>query len=141
MSSQTYHDIWLHFIWTTKNRERLLTKEVKAKLMLHYLEYAKESDIEIDVINGDMDHLHLLIQLKPNQNPANIANLLKGESSNWINKNDFLRGKFAWQSGYAVFSVSKSQIQTVRKYIRNQEEHHRRKSFKEEYDEFMKIYG
>tara|TARA_B100000315_G_scaffold187817_1_gene177482 strand:- start:538 stop:963 length:426 start_codon:yes stop_codon:yes gene_type:complete len=141
MSSQTYHHIWLHFIWTTKNRERLLTKEVKAKLMLHYLEYAKESDIEIDVINGDMDHLHLLIQLKPNQNPANIANLLKGESSNWINKNDFLRGKFAWQSGYAVFSVSKSQIQTVRKYIRNQEEHHRRKSFKEEYDEFMKIYG
>jgi len=141
MSTQTYHNIWMHFIWTAKKREKVLNKNLKSKLIKHYFDYAKENDIKIDIINGDMDHLHFLIQLQPKQNPSNIANLLKGESSNWINKNDFLRGKFAWQSGYAVFSVSQSKVKTVRNYINNQEEHHRQKSFKEEYESFMKVYA
>lgn len=141
MSKQSFHNIWLHFIWGTKNRKRVITNEIKSKLIHHYFEYAKENDIKIDCINGDVDHLHLLIQLKPNQSPSTIANLLKGESSNWINKNDFIRGKFAWQNGYGVFSVSHSNVGKVRQYIKNQEEHHRRKTFKEEYDEFMKAVG
>ncbi len=141
MSQQSYSNIWLHFIWTTKNRDRVLNKNLKSKLITHYFDYANEYDIKIDCINGDMDHLHLLVQLKPSQSPATIANLLKGESSNWINNNDFLHGKFAWQSGYGVFSVSQSKVKTVRQYINNQEEHHRRKTFKEEYDDFMRMVG
>jgi len=70
-----------------------------------------------------------------------IANLLKGESSNWINQNDFLKIKFAWQNGYGVFSVSESQLDKVRKYILNQENHHRKMTYLEEVDKFVKVYG
>lgn len=94
----------------------------------------------METVNGDIDHLHLLISLTPSQAPAKVANLLKGESSNWINRNQFIRSKFSWQRGYSVFSVSESQVAKVRKYIKNQEEHHRKKSYLEEVSEFLKLY-
>ncbi|MFQ6676842.1 MAG: IS200/IS605 family transposase [Fidelibacterota bacterium] len=137
---QTYFKIWLHYIWTTKNRDRIISKSFKQKLIYHFKEYGKENDIYVDIANGDMDHMHLLIGLKPTQTPAEIANLLKGESSNWINSNNYIRAKFAWQRGYAVFSVSESKISGIRKYILNQDEHHRTKSFKEELDKFIKLH-
>lgn len=84
--------------------------------------------------------MHLLVRLRPSQSPADVANLLKGESSNWINKNDFIRGKFSWQNGYGVFSVSESQLGKIHNYINKQEEHHKRKSFSEEITEFLNKY-
>lgn len=138
---QSYHKLWLHFVWGTKNRERLITRSLKAKLIPHIIAYGTEKGMHIDSVNGDMDHIHILASVKPIQNPADLANLLKGESSNWINQHDFIQSKFAWQNGYGVFSVSESQVGTVRKYIQNQEEHHRRKTFREEWEGFMEIYG
>lgn len=88
-----------------------------------------------------MDRIHLLIGLKPKQSPAEIANLLKGESSNWINKSNFIPGKFAWQNGYAVFSVSESQVKKVRQYIIRQEEHHNKNTFQEEVNIILNHYG
>lgn len=85
--------------------------------------------------------MHLLAGLKPTQCPSVIANLIKGESSNWVNLHNFIRGKFAWQRGFAVFSISESQVDKVRRYIRNQEEHHRRMSFKEEFERLLKHHG
>lgn len=137
---QTYHKIWMHFIWTTSKRQKLITKELKQKLIQHYKEYGKEKEVYVETVNGDIDHLHLLISLTPSQAPAKVANLLKGESSNWINRNQFIRSKFSWQRGYSVFSVSESQVAKVRKYIKNQEEHHRKKSYLEEVSEFLKLY-
>lgn len=130
----------MHFIWTTSKRQKLITKELKQKLIQHYKEYGKEKEVYVETVNGDIDHLHLLISLTPSQAPAKVANLLKGESSNWINRNQFIRSKFSWQRGYSVFSVSESQVAKVRKYIKNQEEHHRKKSYLEEVSEFLKLY-
>lgn len=138
---QTYHKIWMHFIWTTHKRERIINKDLKQKLIYHYKEYGEENDIHVDTSNGDMNHMHILIRLNPTHTPAEIANRLKGESSNWINKNDFIRGKFAWQRGYSVFSVSESKVKIIRNYIRNQTEHHRKKSFQEEISDMLKLHG
>ena len=138
--SHTYHKIWLHYIWATKNRQPLITHDLKNKLIHHYKEYGKENDICVDIANGIADHFHLLVGSKPSQSPAQIANLLEGESSNWINKNDFIKVKFNWQQGYSVFSVSASGVADVRDYIRNQEAHHKKMTFQEEVEKFLKAY-
>lgn len=138
---QTYSKLWLHFVWSTHNRQRIITKDLKQKLVNHLISYGKKKYIDVDCANGDMDHIHVLVRMHPSQSPAEIANLLKGESSNWINKNDFVIGKFAWQNGYGVFSVSESQLGKIRNYIKNQEKHHERKSYLDEVQEFMEKYG
>lgn len=126
--------IWVHLIWTVKNREPLLTPSVKQKIINHIKVNCKEKEIWLDSINGSFDHLHTLISLNKEQSISKVAMLIKGESSHWINKNNIITGKFEWQTEYAAFSVSESNVGKVRKYIDNQEEHHRSKSFKEEYD-------
>lgn len=139
--SHTYHKIWLQFVWSTKDRSPIITKKLKTKLIKHFKEYGSKNEIYIDIVNGIEDHLHFLIGLNPKQSPAKIANLLKGESSNWVNKNIFIRAKFSWQEGYSVFSVSPKDINKVREYIRNQEEHHRKMTYLEEVEKFLKAYG
>ena len=139
--SHTYHKIWLQFVWSTKDRSPIITKKLKNKLIKHFKEYGSKNEIYIDIVNGIEDHLHFLIGLNPKQSPAKIANLLKGESSNWVNKNIFIRAKFSWQEGYSVFSVSPKDINKVREYIRNQEEHHRKMTYLEEVEKFLKAYG
>jgi len=119
--SHTYHKIWLHYIWSTKNREKIITKDFIKELIPHFKEYGEENNIYIDTINAVSEHAHALIRIDPAQAPAQVANLIKGESSNWINKTDLLKTKFAWQEGYSAFSVSASQVDKVRKYIKNQE--------------------
>ena len=139
--SHSYHKIWLHFIWATKDRQKLMKKELRAKLFSHIKAYAGENDIYLDSINGVADHLHCLVGLHPALAPARVVNLLIGESSNWINKNNFLSMKFAWQDGYSVFSVSATQIPKVREYIRDQEQHHIRLTYQEEVERFLTGYG
>ncbi len=124
--------IWLHAIWSTKERRRILSKSFRFKLFNHMKGCSSEKGIQLDIINGVEDHVHCLFCLKPSQNPAEIIKLLKGESSFWINKNVVLDDKFEWQVGYGVFSVSEKDIMGVRKYIYNQEEHHKELSYEEE---------
>ncbi|TAK55188.1 MAG: IS200/IS605 family transposase [Bacteroidetes bacterium] len=133
--------IWIHLIWSTKNRDPLLPKEIREKVFEHIKENAKDKSIYIDTIGGHIDHVHTLISLKGDQSISKVAMLLKGESSHWVNKNNLTRMKFEWQDEYIAVSVSESIVDKVRAYINNQEEHHRKKSFKEECDEFMKKYG
>jgi len=139
--SHTYHKIWLHFIWSTKDRSPLITKRLKYELVQHFKKYGQENSIYIDTVNGVQDHLHFLIGLNPTQSPSKIANLLKGESSNWVNQNDFLKVKFAWQEGYSIFSISESHVKNVRDYNKNQEEHHKKITYLEEVEKFLKSYG
>ncbi|MBL7129393.1 MAG: IS200/IS605 family transposase [Ignavibacteria bacterium] len=135
-----YIKIWLHCVWNTKRRQPLLSKEIRQNIFNHIKDYSREKKIFIDIINGSLEHVHCLISLGSEQNISKVINLLKGESSHWINNHKLIRGKFEWQDDYFAVSISESVVDKVRKYIDNQEEHHRKISFKEEYDEFIKKY-
>ena len=96
---------------------------------------------DVRIISGTEDHLHILFLLSPDKTIAQVIKAIKGESSHWINQQDFLNTKFAWQIGYGAFSVSESNVEGVENYIHRQEEHHRRMTFQEEYDRFIQKYG
>lgn len=132
-----YTKILIHFIWATKNRQPLITKELKPLLLQHIKENSLKKDIFIDTLNGVSDHIHLLISLGTEQTIAKTAMLIKGESSFWVNKQMLPTNKFEWQDEYIALSVSYSAIDKVRAYILNQEAHHRKKTFAEEYEEFL----
>ena len=136
-----YLNIYLHVIWSTKNRTKLITKELKPILIEHIISNAKAKGIFLLAINCVQDHIHFLISLGADQTVGKVVQLIKGESSHWINKNKLLHGKFEWQDDYIAVSVSKSISEKVKAYISNQEEHHRIKSFSEEVEEFRKKYG
>lgn len=134
--------IWVHLVFSTKNREPFLnSKETRKKVFQHIKQNANEKDIWLDSVNGYADHAHCLISLNKEQSISKVAQLIKGESSFWINKNNLVEGKFIWQDDYWAVSVSESHLEATRQYIFNQEEHHRKATFKEEVDEFMKKYG
>ncbi len=132
--------IWIHAVWSTKNRAPLLEKAIRESIIEHIKINAREKGIYLDTINGYVDHLHCLISLKGDQTLAKTIQLIKGESAFWINKEGLTKAKFVWQSEYFAVSVSESQLAKVRRYIINQPNHHRKKSFQEEYDEFMEKY-
>jgi putative transposase len=134
--------VYIHFVWSTKNREPFLdSPELRKIVWQHIRENAKEKNIFIDFINGYYDHCHCLVSLGVDQTIQKVMQLIKGESSFWINKEKLTKQKFEWQDEYFAVSVSESMIDKVREYIRNQEEHHRHKTFQEEYDEFISKYG
>jgi REP element-mobilizing transposase RayT len=133
--------VWIHFVWSTKNREPFLTSEIRPQVFQHIRENAKEKSIHLDFIGGYVDHVHCLISLGTDQTIEKVMQLIKGESSFWINKSRLCGTKFAWQDEYFAVSVSESILDDVRRYIANQEEHHRTKSFAEEFEGFMKRVG
>ena len=133
--------VWIHLIWSTKNREKIISKELKPKLLEHIKNNSKLKSIWLDSINCVQDHIHLMISIGAEQNISKIVMLLKGESSHRINKYQLTQVKFEWQEEYITLSVSESAVNSVREYILNQEGHHKIKSFKEEYDEFLENYG
>ncbi len=137
----SYIKVWLHFVWSTKNRKPLLTDEIRQKVFRHIRENAKEKEIFIDYINGYTDHVYCLVSLSPDHTLKQIMQLIKGESSFWINKNNLCKEKFGWQDDYFVVSVSESLVDNVREYIKNQENHHKKQSFDEEFESFLKRAG
>lgn len=131
--------LWVHCVWGTKNRTPFLTKN-KWEILNHIKENANTKNIYIDFINGNVEHIHCLISLKSDQSISKVIQMIKGESSYWINKNKLTNQKFEWADEYFAVSVSESQVENVREYIKNQEEHHKKKLFKEEYEEFIRKY-
>ncbi|HHN47855.1 MAG TPA: transposase [Bacteroidales bacterium] len=139
--SHTYSRIWMHYITHTKNNQPLLSKTLIPLLIEHFKDkYKTGGEIYVNTANGVADHFHLLVGQIPTISPSKVANLIKGESSHWINSNDFIPQKFAWQDGFSVFSVSHSMVQAVRNYILNQEEHHRTMTYEEEVRRFLKAH-
>jgi putative transposase len=132
-----YTKIMLHVIWATKNRSRIITDHLKPVLLNHIKENSISKGIYIDSINCVEDHIHLLISLGADQTVAKVVMLLKGESSFWINKQKLIPFKFEWQDEYIALSVSESVVEKVRNYIAGQEEHHKRKTFKNEYNDLL----
>ena len=135
-----YYTILIHMIWATKNRYPYLKDGIKEKVIAHILVNAKDKGIFIECINGTADHVHALIRLRPDQSLSQIAHLIKGESSRWINIKNITQKKFAWQEEYMAFSISHSGLMQVRRYIKNQERHHQKISFSEEMEIFPNIY-
>lgn len=134
--------IWIHLVFSIKNREPYLSpKEKREKVIAHIKNNAKKKDIWLEEINGHKEHIHCLISLGKDQSISKISQLIKGESSKWINDEKLTKTKFYWQDDYWAVSVSESHLKDVKDYIRNQEDHHRIKSFTEEVDDFMKKYG
>ncbi|HEY9165743.1 MAG TPA: IS200/IS605 family transposase [Candidatus Kryptonia bacterium] len=137
----SYLKLWIHFVWSTKYREKTIAHELKGKLINHIIENARDKGIYIDAINCVEDHVHVLVSLGATQSVSAIAQLLKGESSHWVNATRLLRGRFEWQDDFAAFSVSDGAVYNVREYIKNQEAHHRMKSFSEEFEEILEEQG
>ncbi len=134
--------VYIHLFFSTLNRKNLLnTPDLRVKVWKHIKENSVKKGIFVDVVNGYSDHCHCLISLSSNQTIEKVAQLIKGESSHWINKNNLTIEKFAWQSEYFVTSVSESIIDQVRNYIINQEKHHQKKTFSEEYNEFLEKFN
>ncbi len=137
----SYVKIWIHAVWGTKKRYPFLTDKVKSEVIRHIKDNAKIKNIYIDSINGYTEHLHCLHTLNADMSISKAMQLIKGESAFWINKNKITDLKFEWADEYYAVSVSESMLYKVRNYIKNQESHHRKKSYSEEVEVLIKKYG
>ncbi len=139
--ANTYTQIYLHFVFADKNRVSLIHPSWKDEVFKYITRIVQNNNHKLITINGIPDHVHILIGYKPHQLIPELLQDIKGDSSKWINRNKFTQGHFNRQAGYGAFSYSHSQIDQVAKYIMNQEEHHKNKSFKEEYLELLKRFN
>ena len=133
----SYARVMIHAVWGTKNKMPFLTSELRAKVIFHIKENAHQKQIYIDTINGYTEHMHCLFGLNADMSIAKTLHLIKGESSHWINKNELVKPKFEWADEYYAVSVSESVLFKVRRYIQDQEEHHKKVSFAQECEAFL----
>ena len=134
--------VYIHFVWSTKNREPFLeTKEIRDKVWFHIKDNAQKKGIFIDFVNGYSQHCHCLVSLGIDQTIQKTIQMIKGESSFWINKEGLTKSKFEWQDEYYAVSVSESMIEKVRNYIKNQELHHNTHSYVDEIDNLISKHG
>lgn len=125
-------EIWIHAVWTVKNREPLLHEIFRRKLFAHIYKRFNELPVKMGAVGGIADHVHCLFAVSSSHTISKAMKDIKGESSRLINSSDWTEGTFQWQEGYGAFSVSPSQLPKVRNYIFRQEQHHATKSFEEE---------
>jgi putative transposase len=131
-NSMSVVKIWVHLVFATKHRQPFLTNSIRRDVFQHILKNARDKGIEIDFVNGYYDHAHCLFKLPPQMSIATAAQLIKGESSHWINQEGLTHERFEWQDDYYAESVSPKDVGRVRRYIKTQEEHHRNVSFEKE---------
>ena len=134
----TFSQVYIQLIFAVKGRKNLIDKSWKTDLYKYMSGIIKGKDQKSIIVNGMPDHVHLFIGLRPTMSISAIVRDVKNNSSNFINDHGFVKGKFSWQSGYGAFSYSHSHIERVYNYILNQEAHHKKKTFKEEYISLLK---
>jgi REP element-mobilizing transposase RayT len=134
----TYSQIYIQYVFAVKGRQNLLLKPWREEVFKYISGIITEKGQKSIIVNGYKDHVHVFVGLRPPMNISDLVRDIKNNSSKFINEKGFLPGKFSWQEGFGVFSYGHSQIDHVYKYIANQEDHHRVKSFKEEYIEFLR---
>jgi len=137
----SFNKIWIHAIWATKERQPLIS--IKSEKKIYDLIRAEliEMSCPVRIINGMPDHIHSLFLLNPQKSVADVIKQIKGSSSHSINEQNIIPEKFSWQTGYATYSVSESQLEKVYQYIKNQKQHHQKKTFLQEYEEFIALHG
>ena len=133
----TFSQVYLHFIFAVKFRDGLLLKTFQDEVYRYIAGIVQNNGHKLISVGGMPDHIHILVGMKPNQSVADLVNKVKSNSSKFINEKRFLPVRFEWQRGYGVFSYSRSQLNQVVHYIQNQEAHHKKKSFRAEYVEFL----
>ena len=139
--ANTYSNLFYHFVFSTKGRVDLIAPQIEDRVWAYIGGIARKHDMTALQVGGIENHAHALIMAKPIQSPSQIAQWLKGESSKWIHETFPELSAFAWQDGYGVFSVSKSNVPEVIEYIKNQREHHSRQSFEDEYTSILRLHG
>lgn len=137
--SQSLSQIYLHLIFSTKNRENNILRQHRTSLFAYIAGTLNSLSCHAIVVGGTENHVHALFRFNTTMTVSDIVRIVKSHSTTWFKEQ--IHCNFAWQSGYGIFSVSQSKLETVRKYIENQEEHHRKMTFMEEYTEFMKEYN
>ena len=137
----SYSRCWIHLIWSTSRRERVLHGEIAVRVSNYIAAIAESNGIYMRAIHVNSDHVHSLIDVPPTRSVDDVAKLLEGSSSRWINASGSLMGHFRWARGYGAFSVSASVLDDVIAYIEGQDEHHRVRTFAEEYEAFARRYG
>ena len=136
----SYIRIWVHCVWATKDRVPFLIDSIRDKVIFHIIENARSKQIFVDHLNGYQQHLHALISLGGKQNISEVMQLIKGESSYWINKNKLTRIRFEWQDDYYAVSIGMNQLENVREYIRRQVRHHSEESLEQEMERLIEEY-
>ncbi len=139
--ANTYAQIYIQLVFAVENRISLLKKPWREELHKYITGIVQNNKHKLIAINSMPDHIHIFIGMKPIQSISDLLKNIKESSSKWINKKKFVIGKFNWQAGYGAFSYSHSQIDNVVKYIQNQQVHHKKKTFRQEYVEFLEIFN
>lgn len=138
--ANTYTQLYVHLIFAVKGRTNLISPKWKENLYKYISGIISNKNQKLMIINGVPDHVHLLLGLKPDCTLSDLVRDIKANSSRWINEQGYVGGKFEWQSGFGAFSIGQSGVEGTVRYIINQEKHHQKKSFKEEYLELLKAY-
>ena len=139
--ANTYTQIHIHAVFAVQNRLSLIQKQWQDELYRYITGIITNNGHKVLQIGGMPDHVHVLFGMRPTQSLSNLMQDIKGDSSLWINKKQLIRGNFSWQEGYGAFSYGKSQIDNVVKYILQQEKHHKKRNFAEEYLELLKLFN
>ena len=137
----TYTQIYIQFIFAVENRISLISTKWEEELRKYITGIVQKKNHKMIAINGMPDHLHIFVGLHPTQSVSDLMKAVKGDSSEWINNNKLVKGKFRWQEGYGAFSYGRSQIDRVYKYIMDQKKHHEKKTFIDEYMELLEKFG
>ena len=135
-----YNNLYTHFIFTTLHRQPIIPERNRERIEKFITGVVKNYNCKLYAIYANPEHVHFLVSRSPNISEEYLANIIADSSSKFINKNKLVKGNFEWQESSSAFSVSKRAVSKVCNYILNQKEHHRKRTFKEEYDEFIKFY-
>lgn len=135
--ANTYYQIYVQVVFAVKYRNAIIAEEWRSKLLGVIGNLINETGCKTIIVNGVEDHVHCLLVLKPTISISDLMKVVKAKSSKFVNDNQLSKSKFNWQEGYGAFSYSRSQIDSVYKYIENQKEHHKRETFNDEYLNFL----
>jgi REP element-mobilizing transposase RayT len=138
--ANTYSQLYVQIVFAVKGRQNLISNKWKDELYKYITGIVTNENQKLISINGMPDHIHILIGIKPNKALSDLVRDIKANSSRFINEKRWINGKFEWQSGFGAFTYSHSHLTNVINYIQNQEEHHKTKTFKEEYIGFLKAF-
>ncbi|MHC0444483.1 IS200/IS605 family transposase [Flavobacterium sp. 3-218] len=138
--ADTYSQLYVQIVFAVKGRQNLISQKWKDEIYKYITGIITNQKQKLIAINGMPDHIHILVGIKPNITLSDLVRDIKSNSSKFINEQKWTNGKFEWQKGFGAFSYSHSQLTNVIKYIENQEEHHKTKTFKEEYIAFLKLF-
>jgi REP element-mobilizing transposase RayT len=139
--ANTFTKLYIQTVFAVQDRPSLISEHWKDELYKYITGIIQNNKHKLIAINGTSNHIHILIGYKPHQLIPELLQDIKGSSSKWINEKGFVRGKFKWQEGYGAFSYSHSHLSSVADYINNQEKHHQKKTFREEYEELLQKFS